>query len=227
MSTNRDSADAGINRRRFVRGAGATAAGIAIAAAGADALLDDAKTSASAQVPPPALDPEGLLKAGDLPVDHVLEGDIVSLSPQSMVIHPLDSSPVRVDLAANANVNREGPVPLSAYSPGEEVVVLGNQRGDHFEAVGVAAMFRSKEATLYSREGPLLHTSDGEIMLTPNTRPRGGLWAGKFTEARALAELKAGDRIIVVGLLNQKTGVMAASSISVEIPNGGDRPPGP
>jgi hypothetical protein len=226
VSTEHDSETPGINRRTFVRGAGVTIAGIAAVAVGAEALLGEAGNGASAQNPAPALDPAGLLKP-NVPVDHVLEGDIISTGPRSLVIRPVDSAPVTVDVAPNANISKEGLVPLSSYGPGDEVVVLGDRHGNHFTAVGVAAVFRMKEVTLYSREGRDLHTSDGRIVLTPNTEARGGVWAGAPAQRRPLADLKAGDELVVSGLVNQNTGVMTANSIGVRAAGGGNRRQGP
>lgn len=217
MSTERDPDARSVNRRTFMRNAGAAAAGMAALAAGADAFLDGPDRAAFAQSSVDRLDPAGLLKPG-VPSGSVLEGDVVSIGSQSLAIRPSDATPVAVELAPNANISREGPAPLGAYNPGDEVVVLGDRRGDQFAAVGLAAVFRIKDSTLYSRKGNVLQTSDGNVILTPNTEPRGGVWNATPVQPRPLAELRAGDQILVMGLENQKSGVMIASRIGVLTP---------
>ncbi|MFL5900072.1 MAG: hypothetical protein ACJ75S_02590 [Solirubrobacterales bacterium] len=183
-------------------------------AAGAEAYLGGADIAASAQPRLSSLDPAGLLEP-DVPRGAVLEGDILTVGSRSLVIHPVESKPVAVSLTPNADISREGPASLSAYKAGDEIAVLGDRSDGQFTAVGVAAVFRIKEATLFSRTANILHTSDGKIILTSTTAPRGGVWGNRRVQARPLAQLKAGDQILAMGLVNQQSDVMTASNVGV------------
>lgn len=210
-----ESADLGINRRRFMRKAGTAAVGVAAIAVGADAYSIGSAGAAQGEVPLSALDPKALVSPASVPTDNVLEGQIVSIEGSSLLLDPTDSAPIRVELTPDVNVTREGPVPLSAYQPGDEVILLGARQGDGFKAVAIAAVFRFKLATVYSRQGQTLDTSEGRIVLTPRTTPRAGLFQESHLQARPLSELGAGDEIGVSGLVNQKSQVMTATQIGV------------
>jgi hypothetical protein len=219
MGKERKPEGAGINRRAFMRKAGATAASAAVVAAGSDALIGNSVSTARDKLPLAELDPEGLLTSNPIPRENIMDGEILSIGDGRFSIQPIDSGSVEIELAPNAYVFREGPASLSAYNPGDEVVILGERRGNTFTAVGVAPMFRTLDATLYAKEDSILSTSRGKLVLTPNTVSKPWV-SGKFrAEARPLADLKPGDQIVVMGLLNQKSQVMTINVIGVLTPD--------
>jgi hypothetical protein len=215
MSEERESASAGFNRRKFMRRAGVTAAGVAVAAAGADALVKSPTTGAREPLAVEGLDPEGLVKPDPIPRENILAGEILSMGERRLVIDPVEPGSIEVELAPNAYIHREGPAPLSAYRPGDEVVVLGEKRGKIFVAVGVAPMFRTIDVTVYSRDGSLLYTSGGKVLLTPSTISKRWVAGSKRAEARPLADLGAGDEIKVAGMLNQRSQILSANAVGV------------
>lgn len=214
MNNERDSASAGINRRKFLHRAGATAAGVAVAA-GAGTLFEGSPTVAQEALSLESLDPEGLHKPDPIPKENILTGEILSVGDKKLVIDSVESETVEIELAPNAHISRDGPASLSAYSSGDEVVMLGEQQDNTFVAVGIAPLFQVVDATIFSREGSLLTTNHGEILLTPSTRPERWIVGERPAEVRPLAKLKAGDEIRVMGLVNQKSQMMSASRIGV------------
>jgi hypothetical protein len=216
MGEERDSANAGLNRRRFMRQAGVTVAGVAVAAAGADAFLESpSSTVARESLSVEGLDPEGLLKPNRIPRANILEGEILSIGDQGLLIDSVGSGSVEIELARNAYVFREGPVPLSAFMTGDEVVVLGELQDKTFVAVGIAPMFRTVDARVLSRKGLLLNTSKGKILLTADTVPKRWVAGERQAEARPLAEIKAGDEIRAAGLFNHRSQILSANGIGV------------
>lgn len=211
MSTK--SPQAGINRRKFMGRAGAAVAGIAAAAAGAGTFFDTS-TAASGQVPLSQINPEALVTPVDIQGD-VLGGEILSINADSFLLRPTGSAPVSVEVLPSAHIVKEGEVSLSAFEPGEEVDVLGRRNGNNFTAVGIAPLFRVKEATIYSRKGRVLRTSDGEIALLPGVRMKGGVSGGVRYIAVPAEELKPGDEILAVGILNRQSGRLNAGGVSV------------
>lgn len=218
MNTEREGIEAGLSRRRFMRNAGAATAGIAVAAAGAETFFADMASPATepgslSEISPRALSEPKPMK-GDL-----LAGSIVSIASRSLVISPPASSPVTVSLTSNAHVRRAGDAPLSAYSAGEEVVVLGERRGNRFTAVSVMDVLRSWVTTINARTGRLLHTDQGTVMITPQTIADGVAAGLVLTgspciqpfQAIPLNDLKAGDEISVQGHLNKKGWMRAAT----------------
>jgi hypothetical protein len=216
MDAEREELKAGISRRRFMRDAGTTAAGVAIAAAGAETFFTDVANSAAESRPVAEIDPRGLLEAKPLQGD-ILVGSIVSTRKRALVVIPPVSSPVTVSLTPNARVWREGDTSLSAYSVGEEVVLLGERRGNRFTAVSVASVFRTIVTTVYSRTGRRLHTTQGDVVITPHTVAQGGTvpsgssCSGEPFLPTPLNELKAGYEIMVRGRLNKKQEMMASA----------------
>ncbi|HYI99403.1 MAG TPA: hypothetical protein VEX36_06990 [Thermoleophilaceae bacterium] len=224
MGANRDHGGAaGIDRRRFIRDAGAIAA---VAASGK--LLTGLDDAASGQRPLAALNPRGLVERGQqgAPKDSVLIGQVVSGGDRSLVIKPLSARRVTVDLAPNAHVSKEGSSSLTSFRPGDEAVLLGKRTGDHFTAVGVAPLYRERTGTVYSRNGERLKTGGGEIILTPNTVPRAGfcnIGTLDRLEERPLGEIAKGDAIVARGPVNQITDVMTAATVGVRaFPLAGD-----
>jgi hypothetical protein len=213
VSTEREGIEAGVSRRRFMRNAGAATAGIAVAAAGAETFFADMANPATepgslSEINPKALS-EGKPLKGDL-----LAGSIVSMGSRNLVVSPPGSSPVTVSLTPNAHVWRERDAPLSAYSVGEEVVLLGERRGNRFIAVSVMDIFRTWVATINSRTGSLLHTGQGTVMITPHTVAQGVAIPDGIScsfKPIPLDELKAGDEISVQGHLNKKGWMQAAT----------------
>lgn len=220
MSEERDSVNPGFNRRKFMRRAGITAAGVAVAATGADVLLESSSTAAREPFPVENLDPEGLLKPDPIAEENILAGEILSIGDGKLIIDSADSGSVEIELASHARIDREGPAPLSAYRPGDEVVVLGAPQDGTFIAVGIAPMFRTIKATVASREGPLLRTNNGKVLLTSRTVPKGWVKGERRVTALPLTDLKAGSEIKVMGLVNQKSRVMSASVIGLLDPYG-------
>jgi len=220
MSAGSAIAEAGINRRKFMRRAGVAAVGLAAAAAGAGTSLDNG-TAASVQVPLSQINPKALVTPVEIQGD-VLGGEILSISADNLVLRPTGSAPVSVEVLPSAYIVKEGEVSLSAFEPGEEVDVLGRRDGNNFTAVGIAPLFRVKEATIYSRKGRVLKTSDGEIALLPGVRTKGGVSGGVRYMAVPIEELKPGDEILAVGILNRQSGRLNAGGVSVRAP--GDDP---
>lgn len=216
MTDEQDSAKAGINRRRLIRDAGAAAAGVAVAAAGAEALLESGQ-AAQAQVPLSQIDPDELVEPVEPPgiKGDVLSGEIIAIEGRRLVLRPFESAPVTVNVVPDAHVPREGETSLSDFRLGDEVVVLGERRGSEFTAVGVTVRYRLKEATIYSRDDRALQTSEGEILLLPWTITKGGVWNEKLYQGVPLDELKPGDEILAFGLVNQRSGTMVADLITV------------
>jgi hypothetical protein len=219
MVEERESANTGLNRRQFMRRAGVTAAGVAVAAAGADALFESSTAGKASSLS--RLDPEGLHKPDPILEENILTGEILVIGNGRLKIDSAQSATTEVELAPNAYIDREGPASLSAYGPGDEIVVLGEKQGDTFIAVGIAPLFRTLEATVSSIEGSLIKTSKGKVLLTSRTVPKEWVAEGGIrVEARPLTDLKAGNEIKVLGLVNQKSQVMNASVIGVVTPSG-------
>jgi multidrug efflux pump subunit AcrA (membrane-fusion protein) len=215
----RDSATPGINRRKFMRRAGATAAGVAVTAVGAEALLDSSEASGSeipgeGRVPLSQVDPNELLEPGEIQGDTVA-GVVITTGPQSLLVHPTEDVPVTVNVEPDAYLTIEGRVPFSAYEVGDEVVAVGERRGNTFTAKAITAVFRLKEVTIYSREGRTLQTSDGEILLRPWAVSRSGVWNGRRYLRVSPDALKPGDEILVEGTVNKRTGRMRAGFVVV------------
>ena len=216
MSTEREEFKAGISRRKFMRDAGATAAGVAVVAAGAESFFTDMANSAARRVPLSEINPRALLEAEPLQGD-ILVGSIVSAGSRALVVSPPGSSHVTVSVTPNAHVWRDGDAALSAYSAGEEVILVGErQRGNRFTAVSVAEVSRTIVTTIYSRTRHRLHTTWGDIVITPRTTalggtvPNGSPCSGEPFQPRPLNDLKAGDEILVRGRLNRKQEMMAS-----------------
>lgn len=218
MGEERQSNGAGFNRRRFMRRAGAAAAGAVVVGAGAEPLLSDSKAAdevpGEGEVPLSEVDPNELLRPGKILGDTVA-GVIIETGPQSVLVHPTEDSPITVNVLTNAELVIEGEVSLSAYEVGDEVIAVGERRGDEFVAKGMTIVFRKKEVTILARNGRLLKTSDGEILLLPWVVSEGGMWGSRRYQRVSPDDLQPGDEILAFGRVNQRTGLMKANNISV------------
>lgn len=218
MDNAQDFGEAGINRRRFMRNAGAAAV---VVATGGKLLtgLDDA---VSEQRPLAELNPKGLVERGKQSVlkGSVLIGQVVSGGNRSFVIRPASSGPLTVDLAPNAHISKGSSSSLTAFRPGDEAVLLGEWTGHRFTAVGIAPLYREWTGTVNSRNGDRLETGEGEVLLTPDTVSRDGfcdIGTRSRLEKRPLNAIRKGDAVVVSGLVNQHSDVMTAATIGVRV----------
>lgn len=209
MGMEREEIETGFSRREFTRNAGAATAGIAVAAAGAETFFADMAKPAAVPDSLAEINPRALLEAEPVQGE-ILAGTIVSMGSRSLVVTPPASSPVTVNLAPNAHVWRAGDATLSAHRAGEEVVLLGERRGNRFTAVSVMDVFRTWVGTINSRTGRILHTNQGKVVITPHTVPQGvtmpsgSSCGGEPFEPIPLDDLKDGDEILARGHLDQK-----------------------
>jgi hypothetical protein len=216
MSEDRGSA-LSFNRRRFMKGAGVVAG--LTAAGGAGVLLDPGAAEASeipgeGDLPLSKVDPAELVEPGEVQGDTVA-GVVVEEGADSILVHPTEESPIKVNVLPGANLTIEGRVPLTDYRLGDEVIAVGERRGDEFVAKGITVVFRLKEVTILARRGRTLQTSDGEIVLLPWVKAEGGIWNGKRFRRVTPDALKPGDEILAVGMVNQRSETMRANTVAI------------
>lgn len=138
-----------------------------------------------------------------------------SLSP---VGRPADR--VLVTLAEGATLLRDGPASLSSFGPGEEIGVAGAWRGDTYVASTVESTYRLVIGEVTGRRGDVLATTDGEVELIPTTRARGGAAPdGGEMLAEPLDSVAPGDRIVVLGRRDPRTGRLLAGDLGVRPPD--------
>ncbi|HYI99690.1 MAG TPA: hypothetical protein VEX36_08480 [Thermoleophilaceae bacterium] len=118
-----------------------------------------------------------------------------------------DSVPVRVDLTAGATVVRDGPASLTDFQVGDEVGAAGewNQDGS-YSAYTVESTYRLLDAEVQAVDGETLATAAGGVLLSDETRARTGLGPnGQEIEATPVADIEAGEHVVVLGRRNAAT----------------------
>lgn len=173
-----------LRRRELLAGAGAAIAGTAVAAERADAF-------------PPA-ETGGPYISGTV---ERIDGD------RSLWIRVRERT-VAVDLVPGTQPRKEGPVPLTAFNPDEEVVARGSWIGDRFLATDVEPLYRLAQGTVEGREGEAVTTSAGTLRVVPVPEPpdpghappsERGHVLGRRVAPRRPDELSKGDRVIAMG----------------------------
>jgi hypothetical protein len=157
----------------------------------------------------------GLVAASGVVADRAQPGDLgesgvllsgrierVESAQTALLRTPGRSRPIAVDLGPGTQPRSEGPVELTAFEAGQEVIVQGSWRGERFSAAQFEAIFHLVDGTVTERDGDRLDTTGGTMRLTPSTRPRGGHTLGYHVEARPLAELAPGHHIVALGRID-------------------------
>jgi hypothetical protein len=170
----------GLSRRQLLASAGATAGGLAFAAA---ASGED-----------PAVSPQDA--TGD-----VIGGVITAIGMSSLEIDRAGQPGVlSVDLRPDAELVRDGPVALSDFVVGDEVAVRGEFTATgSFTASSLHAFYRVVDAEVADRQGTTLQTSAGDLQLGPDSQAQGGTGAGQDLTAEPLGALGEGDHVVALG----------------------------
>lgn len=171
-----------VSRRGFL-GVLGTAIGYAVLRPGTASAVGSAETDASDTV------------AGV--VDHVESTDMYLASP-------LDDAPIAVKTSGSTEIWREGPVDLSVFGQGDEVLALGRWDGRDFVASHLTSLYRNLEGVVEWRNGNELGVASDLLVLVPETLPIEDPQVGLV--ARPVPDLRSGDRIFVGGRLRGETG---------------------
>jgi len=108
------------------------------------------------------------------------------------------------------SIRKTGLGDTSRLEVGEEIVAEGEWTKGGFYIDNLLPMCRSVEARVVRRQGMLLDTSAGKILLTSATRPQDS-YAGRGV---SLTSVGAGSAVAVLGRMDPKTHYLVASRIS-------------
>lgn len=154
------------DRRRFMRRAGGSIAGLS-AAAGAGVVFAEVTGHANAgvreavtEVPfspnPPAV-VTGFLKSANV-------------ASKTATLQTAEQKNVRVDFTDDAVLWRDHQVNLDAFSLDEELVAEGTWRGNNFSAFSLITIYQSLYADVRSVVGDRVYTTRGALRFVPETR---------------------------------------------------------
>jgi hypothetical protein len=123
--------------------------------------------------------------------------------PDRAWIMPVGSARVQqVHITDATDVNRDGPAGLADFSVGETVAVrLGDDPGEGVPALKFHAFYhRLDDVEVLARDGAQLRTKDGRLELGKQAEvPERYDARGQRVPAKRLSEIRAGDRISVLG----------------------------
>jgi hypothetical protein len=177
----------GVSRRQFVVGAGVAAAAAAGATSGGASGSDPGESGAW------------------------LSGTVLANDGESLRVRLFTGGERSLGLGSGAQPTLEGPVALTEFVPGVELVATGSwSRDGSFVAETLEGLYRVADARVTDRSGSRLHTSAGDIELSQRTVPRSGRALGHDVEGRAPGAVSAGDHIVAMGRIDPATGDLAA-----------------
>ena len=113
---------------------------------------------------------------------------------------------LRVELTADAIVSKDGAVPLGAFVPGEEVLVVGTLDADGIMAHELSNVFRPVKGVVTSLDENLIATAEGEAELTDRTRFQDGVSVVPFEDAG----IEVGDKVSVLTRFDPNDGDLVA-----------------
>lgn len=131
----------------------------------------------------------------------------VSLTTESTDIYlasPEDDSLIVVRTDGNTEIWREGPVDLSVFGQGDEVLALGRWEGQDLAASYVTSIYRNLEGVVESRDGSELRVGSDLLVLVPETQLIGDPQVDLV--GKPVSDLAPGDRIFAGGRLSGATG---------------------
>jgi len=158
------------SRPRFLRRAGGGLAGIGLLAAGGGAVAKATGFGLDADAPPVTLTPF----SPNPPA--VIAGALRTADSRSRtaILDAPGRGPTKVIFDQAALLWRDHPVDLAAFTPGEVLVAEGTWQAKTFSAFSLITIYQSLYATVTGVSGNAIDTSQGEVVLVPETRHQEG-----------------------------------------------------
>jgi hypothetical protein len=115
-------------------------------------------------------------------------------------------------VAADAKFWRNGPVDLDGFKAGDKLVVYVRSSGSSMEAWAIEPLLESITAVVTARDGDVLKTAEGAIVLNSYTSVKSVV--GALAEGR-LGDIRVGHRVGAMCLRDPDTGDLIAQNVSV------------
>lgn len=150
--------------------------------------------------------------------DPGLCGRVVEVMPDGLRIARIDTGEsLRVEGAPGVVVLRDGRGQVTDFLPGEKVVVHGERRSDGvFVATAIDVIYDLAEsASVISRNGDVLSTDAGDVVLDALTAPRSYVGGAMDVVAEPVSTIGPGDAINVLARWDPDSGRLLARSIGV------------